>query len=65
MQTPLNAPNLLKRLCTMLMFSLAIIVGLIFLVVSADRFVAGAAAIANNFGVPHIIIGVTIVSLGT
>ncbi len=49
----------------MLMFSLAIIVGLIFLVVSADRFVAGAAAIANNFGVPHIIIGVTIVSLGT
>ena len=49
----------------MLMFSLAIIVGLVFLVVSADRFVAGAAAIANNFGVPHIIIGVTIVSLGT
>ncbi|MEJ2044171.1 MAG: calcium/sodium antiporter [Reinekea sp.] len=49
----------------MLMFSLAIITGLIFLVLSADRFVAGAAAIANNFGVPHIIIGVTIVSLGT
>ncbi|TXR52174.1 calcium/sodium antiporter [Reinekea thalattae] len=49
----------------MLMFSVAIIVGLIFLVLSADRFVAGSAAIANNFGVPHIIIGVTIVSLGT
>ena len=49
----------------MLMFSVAILVGLIFLVLSADRFVAGAAAIANNFGVPHIIIGVTIVSLGT
>ncbi|TCS37628.1 calcium/sodium antiporter [Reinekea marinisedimentorum] len=49
----------------MLLFSLAIIVGLVFLVLSADRFVAGSAAIANNFGVPHIIIGVTIVSLGT
>lgn len=49
----------------MLLFSVAIIVGLIFLVFSADRFVAGSAAIANNFGVPHIIIGVTIVSLGT
>lgn len=49
----------------MLMFSLAILVGLIFLVLSADRFVAGAAALANNFGVPHLIIGVTIVSLGT
>lgn len=49
----------------MLMFSIAIFVGLTFLVLSADRFVAGAAAIANNFGVPHIIIGVTIVSLGT
>ncbi|MDX1342236.1 MAG: calcium/sodium antiporter [Reinekea sp.] len=49
----------------MFLFSLAIIVGLVFLVLSADRFVAGSAAIANNFGVPHIIIGVTIVSLGT
>lgn len=49
----------------MLLFSLAVLVGLVFLVISADRFVAGAAAIANNFGVPHIIIGVTIVSLGT
>lgn len=49
----------------MLMLILAIVVGLIFLVLSADRFVAGSAAIANNFGVPHMIIGVTIVSLGT
>jgi cation:H+ antiporter len=49
----------------MLIFSLAILAGLTLLVLSADRFVAGSAAIANNFGVPHIIIGVTIVSLGT
>lgn len=49
----------------MLLFSTAIVVGLVFLVLSADRFVAGSAAIANNLGVPHIIIGVTIVSLGT
>ena len=49
----------------MLLASFAIIIGLVFLVLSADRFVAGAAAIANNIGIPHIIIGVTIVSLGT
>lgn len=44
---------------------IAILVGLIVLVWSADRFVAGAAALAHNFGMPHILIGVTIVSLGT
>jgi len=44
---------------------LALIFGLIILVWSSDKFVAGAAALAHNFGVPHLIIGVTIVSLGT
>lgn len=43
----------------------ALILGLIVLVWSSEKFVGGAAAIAHNFGVPHIIIGVTIVSLGT
>ncbi len=43
----------------------AIVAGLIILVWSSDRFVYGAAALAHNFGVPHLIIGVTIVSLGT
>lgn len=44
---------------------LALVFGLIILVWSSDKFVAGAAALAHNFGVPHLIIGVTIVSLGT
>lgn len=44
---------------------LAVVGGLIVLVWSADRFVDGSAAFANNFGVPKLIIGLTIVSLGT
>lgn len=43
----------------------AIIAGFIGLIWSADRFVAGAAAIARNLGMPPIMIGLTIVSLGT
>lgn len=45
--------------------AVAFLIGLIALVWSSDRFVNSAAAIAHNFGVPHILIGVTIVSLGT
>lgn len=44
---------------------LAILAGFVGLVWSADRFVAGSAAMANNFGVSKLIIGLTIVSLGT
>ena len=44
---------------------LALIVGFIALVWSADRFVAGAAATANNLGVSKILIGLTVVSIGT
>lgn len=45
--------------------SLYIIVGLVILVWSADQFVKGAAATAQNFGLSPLIIGLTIVSLGT
>ncbi len=44
---------------------LGLIVGFITLVWSADRFVAGAAATANNIGVSKILIGLTVVSIGT
>ncbi|WP_432456012.1 MULTISPECIES: calcium/sodium antiporter [unclassified Agarivorans] len=44
---------------------LLLVVGLALLVWSADRFVFGAAAIANNFGLPPMIIGLTIVALGS
>ncbi|MCV6603959.1 MAG: calcium/sodium antiporter, partial [Porticoccaceae bacterium] len=45
--------------------SLAIILGLVGLVWGADRFVAGSAASARNFGMSPLVIGLTIVSIGT
>ena len=42
-----------------------IIVGLLALVWSADQFVEGAAAIAGSVGMPPLLIGMTIVSVGT
>jgi len=43
----------------------AILVGLVILVWSADRFVFGAAATARHLGMSPLLIGMTIVSLGT
>jgi cation:H+ antiporter len=43
----------------------AIVVGLILLVWSADRFVEGSAATARNFGMPPLLIGMVIVGFGT
>ncbi|MEK9542726.1 MAG: calcium/sodium antiporter [Luminiphilus sp.] len=42
-----------------------IVVGLLALVWSADQFVEGAAAIAGSVGMPPLLIGMTIVSVGT
>ena len=44
---------------------LALVIGLVLLVWSADRFVMGAAATAKNFGMSPMLIGLTIVSFGT
>lgn len=49
----------------MLVPLLAILVAFAILVWSADLFVAGAASIAENMGMSPVIIGLTIVSLGT
>ena len=49
----------------MIWFVLAVVVGLIVLVWSADRFVAGAAGLARALGVSTLIIGLTIVAFGT
>ncbi len=49
----------------MLSAAVAILLGFIILIWSADLFVAGAASIARNLGMSPIIIGLTIVSLGT
>ncbi|MEM7220161.1 MAG: calcium/sodium antiporter [Pseudomonadota bacterium] len=43
----------------------ALVIGLVFLVWSADRFLSGAAATATNAGVSKMMIGLTVVSLGT
>jgi len=42
-----------------------VIIGIALLVWSADRFTDGAAAIARNFGVSPLIVGLTIVAIGS
>ncbi|MBR1993580.1 MAG: calcium/sodium antiporter [Firmicutes bacterium] len=42
-----------------------LIIGFIFLVKGADLFVSGSSAIAENFGIPTFIIGLTVVAFGT
>lgn len=49
----------------MLLASLAILVGFILLVWSADRFIDGAAATAKHAGMPSLLIGLVIVGFGT
>lgn len=49
----------------MLLSALAILVGLALLVWSADLFVEGASATAQNLGVSTLIIGITIIGFGT
>ena len=49
----------------MLLPSLAILAGLLLLVWSADRFVAGASATAQHFSVPPLLVGMLIVGFGT
>jgi len=44
---------------------LALIVGILGLLWGADRFVAGSAGAARNFGVSPMVIGLTLVSVGT
>ncbi len=49
----------------MLEYVAYLIVGISLLVWSADRFTDGAAAIAQNFGVSRLIVGLTIVAIGS
>lgn len=44
---------------------LAVAAGLLLLVISADRFVEGAAALARHFGMPPLLIGMVVVGFGT
>ncbi|ORU90976.1 MAG: calcium/sodium antiporter [Cycloclasticus sp. symbiont of Poecilosclerida sp. N] len=49
----------------MLLNIAGLLTGLLFLVFCADDFVKGASAIARNFGISPLIIGLTVVGLGT
>ena len=42
-----------------------LVVGCVMLVKGADWFVDGAAGIAEKFGIPHLVVGLTIVAMGT
>lgn len=44
---------------------LLLVVGFFMLVKGADWFVDGAAGVAEKFGIPHLVIGLTIVAMGT
>jgi cation:H+ antiporter len=49
-----------------MLFDMALVlIGISLLVWSADRFTAGAAALARNLGVPRVIIGLTVVAIGS
>ncbi|MBQ7572663.1 MAG: calcium/sodium antiporter [Clostridia bacterium] len=48
-----------------LFYLLALVVGFIALVKGADMFVDGSSGLAKNFGVPALVIGLTLVALGT
>lgn len=42
-----------------------LVIGFVFLVKGADWFVEGAACVAAKFGIPQLVIGLTIVAIGT
>ena len=49
----------------MVIAALAVVLGLVVLAWSADRFVAGAAALARQLNIAPLLVGLTIVALGT
>ena len=49
----------------MLVPALLLVIGIIFLILAGDWMVRGAAALARHWGVPALIVGLTIVAFGT
>ena len=43
----------------------ALVVGMLGLIWGADRFVAGSASLARSLGISSLVVGLTIVSVGT
>lgn len=50
---------------TFLLQSFLLVVGFVMLVKGADWFVDGSSAVARRFGIPQLVIGLTIVAMGT
>ncbi len=49
----------------MIVYVCLLVIGFVALIKGADWFVDGSSALARNFRVPGVIIGLTIVALGT
>jgi cation:H+ antiporter len=49
----------------MFIYLLLLVIGMVLLIKGADFFVEGSSGIAKKFGIPSLIIGLTLVSLGT
>ncbi|MDQ5768675.1 calcium/sodium antiporter [Thiothrix subterranea] len=49
----------------MLLFSVAILVGLVLLAWSSERFVDGASSLARHWGIPPLVVGIVVVGFGT
>lgn len=49
----------------MFLFTLAIVLGLVLLIWSADKFIEGAASTAHHLGMPPLLIGIIVVGFGT
>ncbi|MBU1296559.1 MAG: calcium/sodium antiporter [Gammaproteobacteria bacterium] len=58
-------PVSLSNINTMLLFSIALIVGLVLLVMSSDKFIEHSALVAEKLNVNPMIIGITLVAFGT
>ncbi len=68
MESHLNGPPLFPSILhkrAMLYYSAAMLIGFLILFKSADLFVIGSVATAKNFSISPMIIGLTIVALGT
>ncbi len=55
----------MERGMALLLQIILLVIGFLFLVKGADVFVEGAAGIADKFGIPQLVIGLTIVAMGT
>jgi cation:H+ antiporter len=55
----------MERNMALLLQIILLVIGFLFLVKGADVFVEGAAGIADKFGIPQLVIGLTIVAMGT